>query len=121
MEKHIKIIGGLWIALGILGFLWAFFAFALMFGISFIPEVEAPFLLRGIGFWLGLVIFIMSLPEIVAGIFLIKKREWARVFTLVLAFLALLNFPLGTALGVYTLMILFKPETAQLFSSGPGT
>jgi len=120
MEKHIKVIGVLWIVLGGLGFLWAFFISALMIGVSFIPDMEAPFLLRGIGFWVGLVIFMMSLPEILAGIFLMRKREWARVFTLVLAFLALLNFPLGTALGIYTIVILFKSETIELFSPPEG-
>jgi len=119
MGKHVKIIGGLWIVLGMLGFLWAFFVSALMIGVSFIPDIETPFLLRGIGFWAGLIIFVMSLPEIIAGIFLLRKREWARIFTLVLAFMSLLNFPLGTALGVYTIVILFKPETVQLFSTLP--
>jgi len=34
---------------------------------------------------------------------------------LVLAFLALPNVPFGTALGIYTMIVLFDPETVRLF------
>jgi len=35
--------------------------------------------------------------------------------TLIVAFLSILNFPLGTALAIYSFVILIKEETIQLF------
>src|SRR5215469_7451396 len=40
---------------------------------------------------------------------LYERKPWARVLGLVVAFLALLRFPLGTALGIYTIWVLL-PE-----------
>ncbi len=40
-----------------------------------------------------------------------EKQPWARVLAIVLAFLTLLRFPFGTALGIYTLWVLL-PETS---------
>ena len=37
--------------------------------------------------------------------------------TLIVSFFSLLNFPLGTALGIYSFVILIKEETTQLFKS----
>jgi hypothetical protein len=37
---------------------------------------------------------------------------------LIVSFFNLLNIPLGTALGVYSFIILLKDETVQLFTSG---
>ena len=47
---------------------------------------------------------------------LIKRKEWGRIMVLVVSFFNLINFPLGTALGIYSIIILMKEETAKLFS-----
>ncbi len=47
-----------------------------------------------------------------------KKREWARILVLLFAFLNLINFPFGTALGVYSIVILFNSEAVKLFGKG---
>ena len=41
-----------------------------------------------------------------AGWGLLQREPWARVLTLILAFLALIHVPFGTVLGVYTLWVL---------------
>lgn len=117
MEKHVNIIGVLWITLGALSLLGGFIVFFILFGISFIPDMgyEAPYILRGIGLAIGLFLTILAVPKIIAGIGLMKKKEWARILTLVLSFLSLLNIPLGTALAIYSFVILIKDETIQLF------
>ncbi len=48
-----------------------------------------------------------------AGYGLLKVRPWARVPSIVLGFLALLHIPLGTALGIYTLVILLPSEAGR--------
>jgi hypothetical protein len=43
---------------------------------------------------------------LVAGFGLLNRRPWGRVVAIVAAILALLKFPFGTALGIYTLWVL---------------
>lgn len=119
MERHVDVIGALWIAMGAIGVLFGLGIFGILFGISFVPNVghEAPFILRTVGLGVGLLIVILSAPEVIAGIGLLKRLEWARILALVVAFFNLLSFPFGTALGVYSIVILLKEETAQLFRS----
>ncbi len=117
MEKHVNLLGILWIALGVLNFFGGFVAFFILFGLSFIPEIgyEAPVILRTVGAGVAIFLFILSIPKIIAGIGLMKKKEWGRILTLVVAFLSLLNFPLGTALAIYSFVILIKDDTIKLF------
>lgn len=117
MEKHVNLLGILWIALGILTFFGGLVAFFVLFGISFIPDMgyEAPVILRTVGAGVAIFLFILSIPKIIAGIGLMKRKEWGRILTLIVAFLSILSFPLGTALAIYSFVILIKDETIQLF------
>ena len=117
MEKHVNLLGILWIALGALTFFGGFITFFILFGISIVPDIgyEAPVILRTVGIGVAIFLFILSIPKIIAGIGLMKKKEWGRILTLVVAFLSILSFPLGTALAIYSFVILVKDETIQLF------
>ena len=59
---------------------------------------------------------VLSLPQIVCGIYLLKFRPWARVLAIVLAILSLIHIPFGTIFGVYALVILFHKDTEALFT-----
>lgn len=117
MDRHVNIIAIFWMVLGALNVLAGFLVFGILFGISFIPDMghDAPVILRSVGFGVGLFLWVFALPKIIAGIGLLKKQEWGRVLALVVSFLSLLNIPLGTALGIYSIIILVKEETIQLF------
>lgn len=117
LEKHVNLIGIFWIVLGALTFFGGLITFFILFGISFIPDIgyEAPVILRTIGVGVAIFLFILSIPKIIAGIGLMKKKEWGRILALVVAFLSVLSFPLGTALAIYSFVILVKDETIQLF------
>jgi len=117
MEKHVNLLGILWIALGAFTFFGGFVAFWVLFGISFIPDMgyEAPIILRSVGAGIAIFLLILSIPKIIAGIGLMKRQEWGRILTLIVAFLSILSFPLGTALAIYSFVILVKEETIQLF------
>ena len=117
MEKHVHVIGILWIVLGAMSFLAGLLLCGTLLGISLIPEIEskASNILRVIGMAFGLFLWVLSAPKIICGIGLLKRLEWARILTVVLSFLSLLNIPLGTALGIYSLVVLLKDETSQLF------
>ena len=69
-----------------------------------------------IGETLGTVLIILSMPGIVGGIGLLKRKYWARILILVLCFLSLLSIPFGTALGIYGIWILLKSETIEIFN-----
>jgi hypothetical protein len=62
----------------------------------------------------------LSLPGIVAGIGLLKFRPWARILTIVISVLNLLNIPWGTILGIYGLWVMFSEEGARLFAAPKG-
>ena len=59
----------------------------------------------------------IGLPGIIAGCGLYWKKNWGRILAFVVGIVILLEFPFGTALGIYTLWVLMKPETAQLMTS----
>jgi hypothetical protein len=118
MKKHIDVISVLWIVSGSLGILLGFFTFWLFYGISFIPDMdwEATQILRVVGIWGGAIIAFFSVPEIIAGVGLIKRKEWGRILALVVSFFNLIWFPLGTALGVYSIIILLNDESVKIFN-----
>ena len=117
MDRQINLIGILWIVMGGLSLLFGLMGFLLLFGISFIPDMgpEAPFILRIVGSFAVFFFALMGVPKIIAGIGLLKKKEWARILTLIVSFISLLNIPLGTALGIYSIIILLKEESVQYF------
>jgi zinc-ribbon domain len=43
---------------------------------------------------------------LIAGFGLLNRRPWGRIVAIIAAILALLKFPFGTALGIYTLWVL---------------
>jgi hypothetical protein len=63
-----------------------------------------------------LLMLILTIPCIALGIGLLNFRPWTRPLGTIIAILELLNFPIGTALGIYALWILMSPETDQLFT-----
>jgi uncharacterized membrane protein (DUF2068 family) len=68
-------------------------------------------LVPGIFAVLCTVFLILAALRLITGWALLKLQPWGRTFALVMAFLALIHPPLGTALGVYTLFVLL-PEAA---------
>jgi hypothetical protein len=60
---------------------------------------------------------ILSIPGILAGLGLYKRKEWARILTLIISVLNLISFPLGTALGVYSIWALVQPENVEAFKN----
>src|SRR4030067_3050020 len=121
MDRHVQLIGILWIVYGIMGLLFAFFVFLVLFGVSFIPDMGhvAPGILRLVARISSLFFLLLALPQSIAGMGLMKREEWGRILTLIVSFFHLISFPLGTALGIYSFVILLKPETIKLFNPIP--
>jgi hypothetical protein len=70
-----------------------------------------------IGYHATLALFMLGLAGIVAGCGLLGRKNWARIMVTVLGIIALFNIPFGTALGVYTLWVVMRPETKELMVS----
>ena len=75
--------------------------------------------LAGLGMVFATIAAIVSLPNLIAGYGLLKFRQWGRIIALILSFLNLAAFPLGTALGAYGIYVLFHGETKLLFEGAP--
>jgi hypothetical protein len=129
MEKHVQILGILHIVYSSLGVLIGLILFIFFAGlgtfIGSIPDVPSPAqegvpaILFIIGFAIGSLLFLFSIPGIIGGIGLLKYKEWARILTLIVGFFDLIHIPLGTALGAYTIWALFNDETIKLFRPAP--
>jgi hypothetical protein len=54
----------------------------------------------------GLMVIAIGSVAILAGYALLTQKSWGRILAIVLAVLALIKIPFGTALGIYTLWVL---------------
>lgn len=118
MESHIKILGWLYIIFGIIGLLSAGCLGIILVGSGFISQDEIAMRVLVITtIVIGLFTLLISVPGIVAGWGLLGYRPWARILTIVLGILNLLGFPIGTILGVYTLVVLFDNRSSELFTN----
>lgn len=123
METHLKVTAVLFILMGVVLIFLAVLmslVFSVVGGVvGASGEEDAVVALAALGLTgvaLTIFLLVMSVPYIICGWGLWKRRSWARIMGIVLAILALFEFPIGTAFGVYALIILFKAETEKLFS-----
>src|SRR5690242_18379309 len=84
-------------------------------------ERPAMFITGAVGVALAAFLMIRSLAGTICGIRLLKFRPWSRILAIILGVLHLLSFPFGTALGVYTLVVLTNAEAPMLFGQQPST
>lgn len=62
---------------------------------------------------IGIIILVVGVMQIICGLKLRKQTN--RMFSIVIAAFTLLSFPLGTALGVLTLIVLSKNSVKDLY------
>lgn len=112
MNTHIKVVGWLWIANGVLSICMATSGLALINTPGTIPDPQDA-LLVSVG---GLCFFLPGIiAYVLAGYGLLNFKNWARILAIILAILNLILFPIGTVLGIYTLIIMFNEETKTIF------
>jgi hypothetical protein len=125
MDTHVKVLAWLYIIFGVLGTLLGLGLMALlsvigMAGAASDPDAWMALPILGLtGAALGTFLLILSLPGIIAGAGLLKYRQWARILTIVLSALNLMNFPIGTVLGIYGLWVMLSDEGSRLFAQPP--
>jgi membrane-associated protease RseP (regulator of RpoE activity) len=117
MEKHINIVAALQIGLSIFNLLIAFLIFTVLKLVGgFVDDANGATILSLIADILAVVFIILSVPGILAGMGLYKRKEWARVLTLILSVIEIFSFPFGTAIGIYSIWALIQPETVAAFN-----
>lgn len=116
MEKHVSVVAALQIGLSIFGIIVGVVILLILSMVgSFTGDPQAGFILRLIGSIAAVFFFVMSVPGIIAGIGLMRHKEWARILTLVLSVIGLMNFPLGTAVGIYSIWALVQDDVLSIF------
>ncbi|MBV5312563.1 MAG: hypothetical protein JZU47_04660 [Prolixibacteraceae bacterium] len=120
MEKHINVVAALQIGLSIFNLLIAFLIFTVLKLVGgFVDDVNATTILSIVADVLAIVFIVVSVPGILAGMGLYKRKEWARILTLILSVIEIFSFPFGTAIGIYSIWALIQPETIAAFGK-PG-
>lgn len=110
LARHVQLLGIFWITYSVLQALGALAV--ILVAHALVPHLEnlrtlefIPHLLVVVGGFL----VVKSVVGVVAGLGLTHRAPWARILSIVLGFLALLNVPFGTALGIYTIWALLPP------------
>jgi hypothetical protein len=112
LEHHVHLLGIFWIVYsvlhGIAGVVLMILANTL-FGPVGRLDIGAPAFLQPLLSVVGILLIIKGIVGVAAGYGLTQRAPWARITIVVLGFLALLNVPFGTALGIYTIWVLLSP------------
>jgi hypothetical protein len=123
MRKHIHVAAILQIVFGSLVVIGGLaIAFAIGFVDKFVDDPTALKVLAIAGTPLIVMFLLFGGAMIAGGVGLLSCKSWARILTLVMASLGLLNIPVGTLKGVYIIWVLVQQETISLFAKGcPGS
>ena len=118
VREHVRLVGILWMAYsalhavgGVVLIVVAQVIFGHVIHIPHGPPPEVSVWLRPaltVGGWLLLA---KAAAGFIAGWGLLQRQDWARTVALVVGFIALLNVPIGTALGIYTLWVLLPRQS----------
>ena len=126
MREHIRILGILNIVMGCFTAFAGIVVFIVMGSIAQVvtaaaegqdSAVAAP-IVTAIGMAVGIFLLILSAPTIVGGWGLLKFKPWSRILMIIVSILHLFHIPLGTALGVYGLWVLFSDEARRILETG---
>jgi zinc-ribbon domain len=126
VQRHVRTLAMLWAINGVLRLMGV--AWMTIFGTMFFPfmrgwgrgmgwpfwgrwGMDVPFL--GGLFSVGVLLGLFGVLHLVLAWGLFERAPWARMLGLVIGFLALLRFPLGTALGIFTLWVLLPEESGR--------
>lgn len=120
MEKHVTFVAVLNIAFGMLGVLMAAVAFTAIVGGGLISDDDRAIAITlVVGTSVAFFFLVLSVPELIGGIGLLKGKGWARILIMIIACIDLVLIPFGTAIGIYTLWVMLNDDTAKLFSKPP--
>lgn len=117
MMEHIKLLGIFYVILGGLDILQVVLITGIMSGIGSILGGSMIPILKFTSSIITIVYGVFSIPLIIGGISLLKYKSWSRIFVFILGIFNIVKFPIGTALGVYTIWILSKDECKNVLTN----
>ncbi len=124
MRDHLRVLGTLNIAMGAMVALIGVAVFFISGAVAgFLASristsdhdavVAAPIVAAG-GLAVAIFFWVLSLPSIVGGWGLLQLKPWSWLLMVIVSILHLFHVPLGTALGVYGLWVLFSDDARRL-------
>jgi predicted ferric reductase len=118
VTQHVRILAWLFVVYGaILLLIGVVAGFFIIGGGMISGDRTAMLATGGIGIFILCLLFLIAVPNLIAAWGLFRFQPWARILAIILGVLHLFSFPLGTALGVYTLWVLLSAPTQPLFAS----
>jgi hypothetical protein len=122
LSSHLRTLGRCWIVYGVIRLVLATLLVVysgtatVMFG-ALLNRVPDPFTLMDVFHFLYVVMIVLSavcgILGLVAGLALLGGQRSGRTLALIAGVLSLSNIPLGTTLGICTLVVLLPPAGAQ--------
>ncbi len=125
-DDHLRILSVLYYVLGGLMLMGGIGPLILIFvGVAILSSAPGPYgpppevgwMPLGIGVGLGVFLVGLAACNIVVGYSLGQRKNY--LFCFVIACLICINMPLGTILGVFTLLVLSRPSVKESFAGGP--
>jgi hypothetical protein len=121
MEYHLRVLGILWIAMSCLNLLIGG-CLLIIANTLFGPwgtrgpyVTDAPGFLHPLLSFIGILILLKGIAGLAAGVGLMQHQPWARPLAIILACVALLNMPFGTALAIYTFWVLLSSRAEERY------
>lgn len=102
-------------------FLLLMVLFMVFFGVVFIgasmadPAPPPVFFFVFMWLFMALIYGAMTIPAFIAGYGLLKRKKWARTWSIISAVVAAMQFPFGTAVTVYTFWFLLSDPGKFLY------
>jgi len=117
MHTHVTLVAWLHIIVDAFFLLGGCFVFFLLTGIGVaVNESEATPILAIVGLCTGSFMVLLALPGIIAGVGLLRRKSWARILAIAVGAFSLINIPVGTIIGGYTLFVLLQESAAPYFA-----
>ncbi len=116
MRQHVPIVAWLNIAGSILLLLIGGFLMLLLPSIGAISgDRSALGVLSTVAVGVTCLLGMLAIPGLIAGIGLLRRSSWGRILAIIVGFIDLLNFPIGTVIGAYSLWVLFQDAAGPYF------
>jgi len=112
-QTHLSVVGWLQMVSGFLGLSLTVMAARILWvgGVTALRTVTVA------GAVIGGLVTLLSVPQLVAGIGLLRRASWSRVMALVLSAFELVLFPFGTVLAAYTVFVLSQQAAVDAFGA----
>jgi len=121
MDRHLTALGVIYLVFSALNLMAACIVFLVVAGSGAISGNPHAMMITGtVASLISGFLVVISIPGLVGGIGLLKHKSWSRYLGLVLGCINLLHIPVGTAIGVYTIWVLTRPEAVTLLEGKAG-